>query len=107
MSIIPADGQEAGPNEYDVVVGGPLCESGDIFTQTDGGYVCSRKLPAAAIGDYLCLEVAGAYGFVMGSNYNSKPFAAEVLIEEGNAHLVRSRQTFEDLIRGETIPERV
>ena len=49
------------------------------------------------------LEVAGAYGFVMGSNYNSKPLAAEVLIDHGEAHLVRSRQTFEDLIRGEKL----
>ncbi|MGC4006387.1 MAG: diaminopimelate decarboxylase [Pirellulales bacterium] len=105
MSIIPASGQDASAQEVDVVVGGPLCESGDIFTQTDGGYVCSRTLPKAAIGDFLCLEVAGAYGFVMGSNYNSKPLAAEVLIQDGNAHLIRARQTFEDLIRGESIPE--
>ena len=86
---------------HDVVVGGPLCESGDIFTQEEGGFVCTRSLPAAEVGEFLVLEVAGAYGFVMGSNYNSKPLAAEVLIHEGKAHLIRSRQTFEDLIRGE------
>ncbi len=88
----------------DVVVGGPLCESGDIFTQEEGGFVCARPLPAAEVGDILVLEVAGAYGFVMGSNYNSKPLAAEVLISAGRAQLVRARQTFEDLIRGERIP---
>jgi diaminopimelate decarboxylase len=88
-----------------VIVGGPLCESGDIFTQEDGGYVKSRELPAAAVGDYIVIGVAGAYGAVMGSNYNSKPLAAEVLIENGQAHLVRERQTFADIIRGESIPK--
>ncbi len=104
MSVVPADGcHRAGPL-YDVVVGGPLCESGDIFTQESGGYVCTRALPAAAVGDFLVIECAGAYGFVMGSNYNSKPLAAEVLVRDGSPWLVRARQTFEDLIRGETIP---
>lgn len=87
-----------------VVVGGPLCESGDIFTQEEGGFVCQRALPAAEIGDYLVIECAGAYGFVMASNYNSKPLAAEVLIADGSPHLVRARQTVEDIVRGETIP---
>jgi diaminopimelate decarboxylase len=87
-----------------VVVGGPLCESGDIFTQEEGGFVCQRSLPAARVGDLLIMECAGAYGFVMASNYNSKPLAAEVLIRDGKAHLVRARQTNEDLIRGESIP---
>jgi diaminopimelate decarboxylase len=88
-----------------VIVGGPLCESGDIFTQEDGGYVKSRELPVANVGDYIIIGVAGAYGAVMGSNYNSKPLAAEVLIENGQAHLVRERQTFADIIRGESIPK--
>jgi len=88
----------------DVVVGGPLCESGDIFTQKEGGYVCSRPLPAASVGELLLIECAGAYGFVMGSNYNSKPLAAEVLVRSGQAHLIRARQTPEDLTRGEVIP---
>lgn len=87
-----------------VIVGGPLCESGDIFTQEDGGFVRSRDLPEAAVGDYLVIGAAGAYGAVMGSNYNSKPIAAEVLVEEGKAHLVRERQKFEDIVRGEHIP---
>jgi len=50
------------------------------------------------------IERAGAYGSVMASNYNSKPLAAEVLVQEGQPHLIRSRQTLDDLIRGETIP---
>ena len=88
----------------DVVVGGPLCESGDIFTQEEGGYVCSRQLPQAAVGDILVIECAGAYSFVMGSNYNSRPLAAEVLIRDNTPHLIRKSQDFEDIVRGEQIP---
>ncbi|HYO24094.1 MAG TPA: diaminopimelate decarboxylase [Lacipirellulaceae bacterium] len=89
---------------HPVIVGGPLCESGDIFTQEDGGYVRARDLPQAAVGDYLVIGATGAYGAVMGNNYNSKPLAAEVLVESGEVHLVRQRQVFDDLIRGEHIP---
>jgi diaminopimelate decarboxylase len=89
----------------DVVVGGPLCESGDIFTQEEGGLVCTRPLPAAEVGDYLIIEVAGAYGSVMASNYNSKPLAAEVLIDQGTPRLIRARQKVEDLFRDELIPQ--
>ncbi len=102
MSIVP---RNAAPlPERDVIVGGPLCESGDIFTQSEGGIVSPRRLPAAEVGQLLVIECAGAYGFVMGSNYNSRPLAAEVLIRDGRADLVRRRQTFEDMVRGETIP---
>ncbi|MFM9010559.1 MAG: diaminopimelate decarboxylase, partial [Planctomycetota bacterium] len=87
----------------EVAVGGPLCESGDIFTQTDGGFVATRSLPAAGVGDLLVIEVAGAYGFVMASNYNSKPLPAEGLVDAGSHRLVRARQTPEDLIRGECL----
>jgi diaminopimelate decarboxylase len=100
MSVAVADDRPL----RDVVVGGPLCESGDIFTQEEGGLVCRRKLPVASVGDYLILEVAGAYGSVMASNYNSKPLAPEVLIEGGKAKLIRARQTPEDMMRGELIP---
>lgn len=103
MSIVPADGDLERP-EVDAIVGGPLCESGDIFTQEEGGFVVKRRLPLAAVGDLLVIERAGAYSFVMGSNYNSRPLAAEVLLQDGQAHLIRRRQTFDDLIRGETIP---
>lgn len=104
MSIVPSG--SGGPTRqlHEVVVGGPLCESGDIFTQESGGFVCARSLPVAEVGEYLVLECAGAYGFVMGSNYNSKPLAAEVLIQDGRSHLIRRRQSFEDLISGESIP---
>ncbi len=103
MSIVPRN--DAPRAERDVIVGGPLCESGDIFTQSEGGFVSPRRLPEAEVGQLLVIECAGAYGFVMGSNYNSRPMAAEVLVQQGKAHLVRNRQTFEDLVRGESIPK--
>lgn len=102
MSLCPCD-DEPRPAQ-NAVVGGPLCESGDIFTQTDGGFVVQRELPAAKVGDLLILECAGAYGFAMGSNYNSKPLAAEVAVRDGKPFLIRARQTLEDLVRGESIP---
>ncbi len=105
MSLCPGEGNlmiERGASE-EVVVGGPLCESGDIFTQSDGGFVSTRNLPPAHVGDHLVIEIAGAYGFVMASNYNSKPFPAEVLVDAKEARLVRIRQTSEDLVRGETL----
>ncbi|MFM8952668.1 MAG: diaminopimelate decarboxylase [Planctomycetaceae bacterium] len=102
MSICPQDPAAAATTE-DVAIGGPLCESGDIFTQTDGGFVATRNLPAAQVGDLLVIEIAGAYGFVMASNYNSKPLPAEVLVDGGTPRLIRTRQTPADLIRGETV----
>jgi diaminopimelate decarboxylase len=111
MAIAYSDASESGRSQsrlgetQSVIVGGPLCESGDIFTQEAGGFVSSREMPKAGVGDYLVIGAAGAYGAVMGNNYNSKPIAAEVLVENGKAHLVRERQTFEDIVRGEHIPK--
>ena len=102
MSLAPADATARA--EQDVVVGGPLCESGDIFTQEEGGVVRTQRLPEAKVGEYLVIECAGAYGFVMSSNYNGKPLPAEVLLSSGKAHLVRARQSLADLVRGESIP---
>ncbi len=95
---------QAEPME-EVSVGGPLCESGDIFTQSEGGFVTSRKLPRAQVGDVLVVGVAGAYGSVMSSNYNSKPLAAEVLIYQGKPLLVRRRQSLDQLVANECVPE--
>lgn len=100
MAIASAgEASQAGAQE--VIVGGPLCESGDIFTQTDGGTVVPRKLPPAQVGDYLVIGCAGAYGFVMSSNYNSKPLAAEVLVESGQHRLIRPRQSVDELFECE------
>ncbi|MEM8947403.1 MAG: diaminopimelate decarboxylase, partial [Planctomycetota bacterium] len=102
MAVCSANGGQG--ELHDVIVGGPLCESGDIFTQEEGGFVCSRPLPQASVGDYLVIGCAGAYSSVMGSNYNSKPLAAEVLLQNGKAHVIRRRQTFEEMIATEVIP---
>jgi diaminopimelate decarboxylase len=104
MAVVPAPGSSDERKLKDVVVGGPLCESGDIFTQDEGGLVRSEPLPEARVGEHLLIGCAGAYGFVMSSNYNSKPQPAEVLIARGKPHLVRARQSLDDLIRGESIP---
>jgi diaminopimelate decarboxylase len=102
MALAPADGAERPLR--DVVVAGPLCESGDVFTQDEGGLVRTQPLPEARVGDLVVIGCAGAYGAVMASNYNSKPLPAEVLVAGGKAHLVRARQSAADLVRGETIP---
>lgn len=106
ISVCGSDGHGVEDREQvDAIVGGPLCESGDIFTQREGGFVDSRRLPMCRVGDYVILENAGAYGFVMSSNYNGKLRAPEVLIEDGTPKLIRARETFDDLIRGEVIPD--
>lgn len=102
ISIVPSDG-DLNRAEQDVTVGGPLCESGDIFTQEEGGYVAKRRLPEASVGELLVLECAGAYGAVMGSNYNSKPMAPEVLIDGGQMKLIRRRQSFDELVAIERV----
>jgi diaminopimelate decarboxylase len=77
-----------------VDVVGPICESGDFFCQ-------DRELPDFQPGDFVALMSAGAYGFAMASNYNSRPLPAEILVEGNTATVIRKRQTLEDLIEGE------
>jgi diaminopimelate decarboxylase len=89
----PASGAPRGP--VDVV--GPVCESGDFFAQ-------DRDLPVLAAGERIALLSAGAYGFVMASNYNTRRLPAEVLVDGDQAALVRERQSWDDLVRGEKIP---
>jgi diaminopimelate decarboxylase len=84
------------PAVVDVV--GPVCESGDFFAK-------DRELEPVAAGDLLAVRSAGAYGFVMSSNYNTRPRAAEVLVDGATYHVVRTRETLADLVRGETIPD--
>jgi len=101
MSLIPAD--DAPRATQATVVAGPLCESGDVFTQAEGGVVLTRELPAARVGDLLVLHDAGAYGASMSSNYNSRPLAAEVLVDGGDVRLIRRRQTLEELLALEQV----
>jgi diaminopimelate decarboxylase len=79
-------------------VAGPLCESGDVFTQSAGGEVEPRPLPAAEVGDLLVIEHTGAYGASMSSNYNSRPLIPEVLMDGDRDRLIRRRQTMEELL---------
>ena len=77
---------------------GPLCESGDVFTQHDGGLVQPRPLPPARVGDFLVFHDAGAYGASMSSNFNSRPLVPEVLVDGGTDRLIRRRQTIQELL---------
>lgn len=77
---------------------GPICESGDFFAR-------DRVVPGFKQGDLAAIMSAGAYGFSMSSNYNSRPRPAEILVKGRKAYLVRRRETDEDLIRNESIPE--
>jgi diaminopimelate decarboxylase len=86
------------PAQGDAVVAGPLCESGDVFTQGEAGVVLPRPLGDAQVGDLLVIHDTGAYGASMSSNYNSRPLAAEVLIEDGKVRLIRRRQTVDELL---------
>lgn len=101
MSLVPAD--DTPRATVQTVVAGPLCESGDVFTQAEGGVVLMRELPQATVGDLLVLHDAGAYGASMSSNYNSRPLAAEVLVDGETHRLIRRRQTVEELLALEAV----
>jgi diaminopimelate decarboxylase len=92
----PRDGSERALRP--TLVGGPLCESGDIFTQAAGGDTAAKELPEARVGDWLVLHDTGAYGASMSSNYNSRPLAAEVLIDGDSVRTIRRRQTIDELL---------
>lgn len=93
ISVVPERGE--GTFKADVV--GPICESGDFLAK-------DRLIPHYQSGDLIAVMSAGAYGFTMSSNYNSRPRAAEVLVNGGEFHIIRKREDYEDLIRGEQIP---
>jgi len=80
------------------IVAGPLCESGDVFTQDDSGNVLAREFPEARVGDLLVFGDAGAYGASMSSNYNSRPLAPEVLVDGSEIRLIRRRQRLDELL---------
>ena len=102
ISVVRPDGTEVGGPQQPTLVGGPLCESGDVFTQEEGGVVVPRELPEIRVDDFVVFHDAGAYAASMASNYNSRPLAPEVLVEAGVPRLIRRRQTIDDLLALET-----
>ncbi len=86
------------PGHEEIAIVGPVCESGDFFA-------LDREMPEVREGDLLAIMSAGAYGFVMASNYNSRPLPAETLVRGDKFALIRKRQTNKDLIRGEIGPQ--
>ncbi len=103
ISVMGADAADAPGPLQDTVVAGPLCESGDVFTQGEGGVVLTRPLPAAKVGDWVVFHDTGAYGASMSSNYNSRPLIPEVLVQDGQARLVRRKQTVAQLLELEAV----
>src|SRR5437868_14898764 len=90
--IVPVEQRRTPLIKVDIV--GPVCESGDFFAQ-------DRAMPELRSGDLLAIMSTGAYGFVMASNYNSRPLPAETLVDDDTIRLARERQSWDDLVRGE------
>jgi diaminopimelate decarboxylase len=96
QGIEPVDRSTSERMIADVV--GPICESGDFLAQ-------DREVPVFKQGDLLAVSSAGAYGFTMASNYNSRPRTPEVMVKGDQVLVIRQRETYDDLIKGESIPE--
>ncbi len=92
--IVPVR-EASSPEQMKADIVGPVCESGDFFAR-------NRDLPRVEKGDLLAIRTAGAYGFSLASNYNSRPRPCELLVDGANVHLARGRETYEDLVRGES-----
>jgi diaminopimelate decarboxylase len=90
--ILPVRSAQTAPMRADIV--GPVCESGDFLAR-------DRVMQEVFPGDVLAVCTTGAYGFVQASTYNARPRPAEVLIQDGRWRVIRARETFEDLVRGE------
>ncbi|MGQ0667706.1 MAG: diaminopimelate decarboxylase [Nitrospiraceae bacterium] len=95
--IRPLDEAAGHRAKHQVDIVGPVCESGDFLAK-------DRMLPTVKPGELMAVMSAGAYGFVMASNYNSRPRVPEALIKGDEIHVIRARETYDDLIKGETIP---
>jgi diaminopimelate decarboxylase len=94
--IEPVILRDGGTIKADIV--GPICETSDFLAR-------DREVPAFEVGDLMAVMTAGAYGFSMSSSYNSRPRVAEVMVKGDRFFVIRERETFEDLIRGEKLPE--
>ncbi|HNU74130.1 MAG TPA: diaminopimelate decarboxylase, partial [Deltaproteobacteria bacterium] len=96
--IRPLEDKPEAREKVDVV--GPICESGDFLAK-------NRDLPMLGRGDMIAVMSAGAYGFTMASNYNSRPKPPEVLVDGTRYYVVLKRQSYEDLVLGETVPKAI
>jgi diaminopimelate decarboxylase len=96
QAIWPVGPKEGEEIQADVV--GPICESGDFLAK-------DRLIPPFEAGDLMAVMSTGAYGFSMSSNYNSRPRVAEVLVKGNEYWIVRRRESYEDLVRGESVPD--
>jgi len=94
--ILPVKENDRGEMVADVV--GPICESSDFIAK-------DRKIPRVDPGELIAVMSAGAYGFSMSTNYNSRPRVAEVIVRDDQMFVIRRRENYEDLIRGEEIPD--
>jgi diaminopimelate decarboxylase len=95
-SIVPVEAGNSATQLVDIV--GPICETGDFLAK-------DREFPHVDQGDLLAVMSAGAYGFTMASNYNSRPRVAEVMVSGDQFAVIRKRETMESLIQGETVPD--
>lgn len=93
--IEPVANPDAPLTTYDIV--GPVCETGDTFAS-------ARNLPTMKQGDLAVIKTAGAYGFCMASNYNTRPMPPEILVDGDQWHIIRPRQTYDDLLGRDSIP---
>lgn len=102
---ITVHGADSGAERAPLVVAGPLCESGDVFTRDADELLDPRPLPVPKRGDLLVLHDAGAYGVQMSSYYNSIGRAPQIWLEDGRSYLVSRRETLEDVVRNECFKE--
>ena len=93
LAVEPVTPKVGTPSTWDIV--GPICETGD--------FIAKERSLVISQGDLLCIQSAGAYGFSMSSNYNSRGRAAEVMVDGDNMYEIRKRETFKDLIHGESL----
>jgi diaminopimelate decarboxylase len=103
IRVVGRDNEETNCDREPIVIAGPLCESGDVFTRDDAELLQPRLLPRPVAGDLLTIRDAGAYGYAMSSNYNSIGRAPQLWLEEdGSVELMSRRETLEDLLKAET-----
>ena len=103
IEIVGRDDSDPNTPREPIVVAGPLCESGDVFTRDDRELLQPRLLPRPEAGDLLAIRDAGAYGYAMSSNYNSIGRAPQLWLEENGAvEMISRRETIEDLLKAET-----